>query len=153
MNWPTSPVQMKWTGQHLQFRWNEPVNISSSNEMNWSTSLVQMKWTDEHLQFKWNELANIFSSDEMNWWTSAVQMKWTGQHLQFRWNELMNISSSDELEPKTQFFVSVHTNCWTWTVIYLVTDVNWDLWNCSSLMKYHSYNLIFGEQCIHVSHK
>jgi hypothetical protein len=27
---------MKWTGYHLQFRWNELVNFSSSVEINWS---------------------------------------------------------------------------------------------------------------------
>jgi hypothetical protein len=53
MNWSPSPVQMKWTGQHLQFRWNELVTISSSDEMSWSTSLVQMKWTGQHLSFIW----------------------------------------------------------------------------------------------------
>jgi len=46
MNWPTTPVQMKWTGQHLQFKWNEPVNISSSDEYEpfEQFQLSELKW-------------------------------------------------------------------------------------------------------------
>ncbi len=32
-NWSPFPVQMKWTGQHIQFRWNELVSTSSSDEL------------------------------------------------------------------------------------------------------------------------
>ena len=112
---------MKWTDEHLQFKWNELANNSSSDEVNWSTSLVQMKWTDEHLQFKWNELANNSSSDEMNRWTSPVQMKWTCEYLQLKWNELANISSSDEVNwstsPVQMKWTGEHLQFrWIWTV-------------------------------------
>jgi len=117
---------MKWTGQQLQFRWSELINISSSNEMNWWTSPVQMKWTGQQLQFRWNEPVNISSSNEMNLWISPAQMKWTGQHLQFRWSELVNISSSNEMNRwtspvqmnmnRSNNFSSVN---WNGTVTYL----------------------------------
>jgi hypothetical protein len=123
-----------WQFHFSSLNWNCS-NSSRSFEREMWTSSFHLNWRWWPVHFIWGEHADksilsnwgfwsvyfIYSSDERNWSPSPVQMKWTGHHFQFRWNELVTISSSFELELKTQFFNSVHTKCWTWTVTCLLT--------------------------------
>ncbi len=70
----------------------------------------------------WNwDFSNRCFLFELKSKTGALHLNWCWLSIHFIWTEIGNQFNSFKLELKTQFFDSVHTNCWTWTVTHLLT--------------------------------